>query len=97
MAVGGPLVRRFFWGPRAGVGIAGGLNILHSSGVLGAPPTRKQNIRELCISKVGVDEACVNRGERPPRVAICIGFLAPIIRFWAPAGILKYPTEHDGN
>ena len=98
MAVGGPLVRRFFWGPRAGVGIGGGLDVLHSSGFqVWGTPTRKQNIREFASRRLGPKRHASTEVSALPRVAIGIGFLAPIIRFGAPGGILKYPTEHDGN
>ena len=83
-----------------GWAFGGGLNVLHSSGVFGrTPTTNKTPASNYCISKVGVKEACVNRGERPPPRGNLhrIRFLAPIIRFWAPAGSFKYPTEHDGN
>ena len=55
MAVGGPLVRRFFWGPRAGVGIRGRTQRTSGFGV--APKAAQTQTQAVDFSKVGVDEA----------------------------------------
>jgi hypothetical protein len=69
VVVGEPLVRRVFWGPAGRGGHSGRTKRTSFIGVRLGQPRTKQNTR-VCISKVGVDVACINRGERPPRVAI---------------------------
>ena len=89
--LGGPLSRRGL-GPAGRGGHSGGTQRTFARSGFGFGLTPQQTKQLRVASRRLINEACVNRGARPPRVAVCIwiGFSwAPIIRFWAPAGILK--------
>jgi hypothetical protein len=78
--------RRMVWGPRAGVGIRGGLNILRALGQPQGEQTEQQNHKLLPLSRrLGLTTHASTEVSALPRVHLHsarIFVRAPIIRFW---------------